>query len=92
MFKPVAVEPRPDYRLWIRYADGVEGEVDVSHLAGRGVFEIWNDYAIFEQVAIGEHGQIAWGENVDICPDAAYLEITGMTLEEARARAEGVDA
>lgn len=28
------------YRIWIRYADGFEGEVDLSHLAGRGVFEL----------------------------------------------------
>ena len=70
----------------------VEGELDVSHLAGRGVFKMWDDYGTFEQVHIGEHGQIAWDDAVDICPDAAHLEITGLTLDEARARAEGVDA
>jgi Protein of unknown function (DUF2442) len=36
MFKPIEVRPLSDYRVWIRFADGVEGEVDLSYLAGRG--------------------------------------------------------
>ena len=41
MFEPLEVKALPDSRIWIRYADGKEGEVDLSHLAGQGVFEIW---------------------------------------------------
>ena len=33
--RPVAVEPRDGYRIWLRYADGVEGEVDLSAVAGK---------------------------------------------------------
>ena len=50
MFKPVQVKPLPSYRLWLKYADGVAGEVNLSHLAGKGVFALWNDYAAFERV------------------------------------------
>ena len=40
MLKPVAVEPREGFRIWIRYEDGAEGEVDLSQniLEGKGVF------------------------------------------------------
>ena len=41
MFEPLEVKALPDSRIWIRYADGKEGEVDLSHLAGQGMFKIW---------------------------------------------------
>ena len=43
MLKPVEVRALDGYRLWLRYADGTEGEVDLSHLAGKGVFKVWSD-------------------------------------------------
>jgi hypothetical protein len=65
-----------------KYADGVEGEVDLGHLVGHGVFALWNDYSAFEQVSIGEDGQISWGDTVDICPDTVYMKVTGKTPEQ----------
>jgi hypothetical protein len=66
----------------VRYADGVEGIVDLSEFAGRGVFEIWNDYRNFEKVRVEPDGAIAWNEDVEMCPDAIYLKISGKTPEE----------
>ena len=37
MARPVAVQALPHFRLWLRYDDGIEGEIDLSDLAGRGV-------------------------------------------------------
>jgi hypothetical protein len=37
--KIVACAPKPNYRVWIRFDDGIEGEVDLSYLVGQGVFE-----------------------------------------------------
>ena len=82
MFKATNVTPLPGYRLRIRFADGAEGEVDLSHLAGRGVFAFWNAPGAFETVSIGSSGQIQWSDNVDLCPDALYMEITGKSVEE----------
>ena len=39
MIQPIFVEPRPGYRIWVQYSDGVAGEVDLSGLVGRGVFQ-----------------------------------------------------
>ena len=77
MTRPTAVEPRMGYRIWIRYSDGVEGEVDLSHLAGRGVFKAWNDRSCFEGVRITEYDAIAWSEELELCPDALYMKVTG---------------
>ena len=83
MFKPLEIKTRPKYKLWIRYEDGVEGEVDLSHLAGKGVFKIWNDTRTFEKVKIGPSGEITWNQNVDLCPDSLYLQITQKTPQQA---------
>lgn len=83
MFKLVEVRVLDGFRLWLRYADGVAGEVDLSHLAGRGVFKAWNDREFFKNVRIDESGALAWGDHIDLCPDALYLRLTGKTPEEA---------
>ena len=82
MIRPLEVEPRLGYRIWLRYSDGAAGEVDLSHLAGRGVFKAWNDPACFEAVHIGLSGSVAWGEDVELCPDALYLQLTGKPVAE----------
>lgn len=80
--RPLEVNPRRDHRIWIRYSDGVKGEVDLSDLAGRGVFELWNDPAQFDRVHIGAGRAVSWTEQVELCPDAVYLRLTGKSLEE----------
>lgn len=83
VFNPIEVKALPHYRLWLRYADGVEGQVDLSYLVGRGVFSAWDDHKVFEEVHIGARGAIAWNDDIDLCPDALYLRLTGKTPEEA---------
>ena len=94
MFKPIEVKALADYRLWLRYTDGTEGEVDLSHIAGRGVFTIWDDYQVFEKVHIGTSGALAWTDDIELCPDALYLQIKGKTPEEVfpKLKAADVDA
>jgi len=82
MRKPIEVKALKNYRLRLKFSDGVEGEVDLSGFAGRGVFALWNDYSKFEQVHIGDSGEIAWNEDVDMDSDTMYMKITGKTVEE----------
>ncbi len=82
LIRPVDVEPRDGYRIWLRYSDGESGEVDLSHLAGRGVFRAWEERAFFESVHVTEYDAIAWNKDIDLCPDALYLRLTGKTVEE----------
>ncbi len=92
MIEPLEVEPRAGYTIWIRYSDGTEGEVDLSHLAGRGVFALWEDRAEFEKVHVGPGRAIAWSDEVDLCPDALYLRLTGKSLAELFANPDPVPA
>ena len=73
----VDVEARPKFRLWVRFADGVEGEVDLSDVAGRGVFSRWTDAPDeFAQVVIDEvTGAPNWPGDLDVAPDRLYAEI-----------------
>jgi hypothetical protein len=59
-----------------------EGIVDLSDFAGDGVFALWNDYREFRKVRLGPRGELVWGDQIDMCPDAIYLKITGKRPEE----------
>jgi hypothetical protein len=82
MFKPVKATALSGYRLELEYSDGVQGIVDLSKLAGKGVFAIWSLPGAFERVRIGPNGAITWSEEVELCPDALYLEIVGKSAQE----------
>ncbi len=88
MIRPIAVEPRDGYCIWVRYSDGIEGEIDLSDMAGRGVFAAWNDRTFFEAVRVVEGGAIAWGDDLDICSDALYMELTGKSVDEVMSGAQ----
>jgi hypothetical protein len=83
MTRPVKVEALPHYRLRVVYSDGVDGTIDLSGSVGNGVFTPLADPAVFAIVHIGKYGQIAWSDEIEICPDAAYLEMTGQRAAEA---------
>ncbi len=83
MIRPIKAEPLSGYRIRVTYPDGVRGEIDLSAQVGRGVFTPLADEVFFQTVHIGRYGQIAWSEDIEICPDAAYLEITGKKSAEA---------
>jgi len=70
------------YCLQLVFDDGVRGVVDLSGLVGKGIFAIWRDRRIFEQVRIGSFGELTWGDQIDLCPDALYLKATGKKPEE----------
>lgn len=81
MLKVVQVQPLPGFKLRLRYTDGVEGEVDLSHLVGKGVFALWSDPRAFERVSIGPSGEVRWTDQIDLCPDALYMQIAGKSPE-----------
>lgn len=80
--RPTAVAPLSGYRIWLHYADGVEGEVDLSHLADNEAFDQWRDRRFFRSVNLRPDGVVYWGDGNDIalCSDALYLELTGQVV------------
>jgi len=92
MFKLNEVKVLAGYRLWLRFSDGVNGEVDLSHLAGRGVFAVWSDRRAFEDCHINQGRALVWGKDVDLCADSLYLQLTGKSAEEAFCSSPSLEA
>ena len=82
MIKIAKVNVLQDYRLELVFDDGVCGVVDLSELVGKGIFSLWSDRHVFEQVRIGLLGELVWEEKIDLCPDSLYMKVTGKKPEE----------
>jgi hypothetical protein len=83
MTRPNEVEALSGYRIRVAYPDGVQGVIDLSAEVGRGVFAPLADEAFFRTVHIGRYGQVAWSEDIEICSDAAYHELSSRKPAEA---------
>src|SRR3990172_4041818 len=70
------------YRLELTFDNGQSGVVDLSSLAGQGVFAAWEKPGVFEQVSFTSDGAVEWPGELDLCPDALYLRMTGKSPEE----------
>src|SRR6266566_10031199 len=81
VIKPTRVQALPDYRIYLEFSDGTKGEVDLSDLAGNGVFQVWNDYHFFEGVHLGDHRAIKWDDEIELSADSLYLKLTGKSPE-----------
>jgi hypothetical protein len=79
MVDVVEVRPLGGYRLFLRFEDGVEGEVDVSRLISfEGVFALLRDPARFAEVRLlRDLGTVGWLNGADLDPDVLYAEVTG---------------
>ena len=70
----VEVKPLTDYRLLVRFADGLSGEVPLREDDFDGALSPLRDLQFFEQVFL-DHGAVAWPGEIDLAPDAMYEEI-----------------
>lgn len=80
--KITIAKPLAAFRLELQFDDGVSGVIDLSSFVGRGVFAAWETPGMFEQVAVTGEGAVAWPGQIDLCPDALYLQMTGLRPEE----------
>ncbi len=56
--------------------------IDLSDLVDTELFADWQKAAVFEQVKIGEYGEVLWTEDASLCADSLYLDLTNQTFEE----------
>ena len=80
--KPVEVKALDNYTIFVWFSDGVQGIIDLKHLAHKGIFREWDKNHLFAQVHIDDYGAIAWNDDIDICPDSVYLQLKGQTFEQ----------
>jgi hypothetical protein len=76
MQRVVAVTAKEPYRISVRFADGVEGTIDLSSLIEHGVFAQLADPRIFAQVYVDQITHtVAWPQGIDLCPDSLYTDV-----------------
>ncbi|MBI5543349.1 MAG: DUF2442 domain-containing protein [Deltaproteobacteria bacterium] len=76
MHRILEAKPLSEFRVWIRFENGAEGEVNLSELVGEGVFAAWNDPDFFAKVAVDpETHTLAWPGGIDLCPDALFDDL-----------------
>lgn len=81
--QPLRVEARDGLAIWIEFADGSSGALDLSDLADGPAFSGWADRTYFESVHINDElDVIEWGDDLQLCRDALYLKLTGKRAED----------
>jgi len=74
---PILVEIKPldDYRLWVRFQDGVAGTVDLSEELWGPMFEPLKDKSLFSKAAVhSELHTVTWPNGADLAPEYLYQQ------------------
>lgn len=79
----VSVKPLGAHRLWMRFDNGDEGEIDMEpHLRPfQNLFAALKDPTYFAKVKVSRAaGTIRWPNGVDLDPDVLHHRVTGKPL------------
>jgi hypothetical protein len=71
------------HRIWVRFEDGVQGEIDRSEfIRFEGVFAPLQDPARLAEVSVHpELGTLRWPNGADLDPDVLYAKISGKPMQ-----------
>ena len=73
MIDPISVKPTDDFKILVKYSDGLEGEFNCKNLLKKEGFEILKDKNEFAKVYIDEKSKdICWSEDLSMCKNALY--------------------
>ena len=65
-----------DFVLHVRFADGIEGDVDLAGLLDGPVFELLKDPEYFGQVMVHpELHTVVWPNGADLAPEFLYEQV-----------------
>lgn len=79
MYRVVEVKPLRPYTIWLRFSDGVCGNLDLSDLVGQGVFAAWREPEVFTAVSIDpEAHTLRWPGGIDLAPEVLHEDLTKM--------------
>ena len=68
-----------DFRIWLQFSDGVQGEVDLRSELNGPIFEPLRDVAVFRQVRLHpELHTLVWPNGADFAPEflRSHLRLT----------------
>ena len=72
----VEVKPEANYFLFVRFADGSDGRVQLAEEDLTGVLAPLREPSFFKRVFV-DHGAVAWPGEIDLAPDAMYRQVAG---------------
>jgi len=71
-----ACKAEEDYKLWLRFEDGLEGSVFLGNLLEIGAFQLWRDVREFEKVSVDpETATVTWEGGIRLDPDILYHDV-----------------
>ena len=75
---PNVIEARhvQDYRVWLRFQDGTEGEIDLKDELWGEIFEPLKDLSFFKTLRVDpELHTIVWRNGADLAPEFLYQRL-----------------
>ena len=76
MHRVTACRAEGDYRLWLRFDDGLEGSVFLGNLLEIGAFQLWRDVREFAKVSVDpETATVTWEGGIQLDPDILYQDL-----------------
>ena len=75
---PQVIEARhvKDYRVWVKFQDGTEGEIDLKNELWGEVFEALKDISFFQTLKVDpELHTIVWPNGADLAPEFLYQQL-----------------
>lgn len=56
--------------------------INLSKWVGKGVFDYWNKEENFKRFNVTSDKKLQWNQDIDMDPDAFFLELIGKTCDE----------
>jgi len=77
------------YKIWLRFADGLEGEIDLENVLWGPAFKPLRDVAKFAQLRVDpEWHSITWPGDIDIAPESLHARLKEALAEQDASAAE----
>lgn len=76
MHRVTACKAEDDYKLWLRFDDGLEGSVSLGSLLEISAFKLWRDVREFEKVVVDpESATVTWEGGIRLDPEVLYQDV-----------------
>ena len=76
LHRVTACKAEDDYRLWLKFDNGLEGSVFLGNLLEIGAFKLWRDVREFEKESVDpETATVSWEGGIRLDPEVLYQDL-----------------